>query len=153
MFLFTILYAFFFFISALAQSTVTTTDANGQTITTTILPTVAVPPPANQGPVGAPPSTTGTPHLPTPYTYTTVINGVTTAFADTFTPTDYKTTPTSIPATGTILGLTDFLSMNNITVIGSATHITPLSPVLLACTLSLSVLPAFITAARLLYSF
>ncbi|PPQ63920.1 hypothetical protein CVT24_010318 [Panaeolus cyanescens] len=123
--------------TVVAQFTVTVTDKS------TIPPLVTA---QNQGPVGAPPPTSGIPHQPVPYVYTTVINGVTNRVTDIFTPTDIRTTPTSIPATGTILDLPDFLSLYNHTTIGSSSPSTSLPPVLLFFTLT--VLPAFIAAGR-----
>jgi len=103
----------------LAQ-TITTTDANDDTIvevvstnplgvattqilstlTTTTTTTPTPPQTQQQGPVGAPgQQATGT--GPTPYIYTTLINGVFTAVSDEFTPTFPATLPPSIGPSGT----------------------------------------------------
>ncbi|KDR79052.1 hypothetical protein GALMADRAFT_244802 [Galerina marginata CBS 339.88] len=71
-------------------------------------PTTAAP---QLGPVGQPASTTGTPGGPTPYTYTTVVGGVTTSVVDTFTPTSPATLPVSIGSSGTILDYSSWLSV------------------------------------------
>jgi hypothetical protein len=65
---------------------------------------------------------TGTPFLPTPFQYTTTINGVKTVVQDTFTPTlGFPTTvPTEIPATGTILGYSEWLAQYGATATNSA---------------------------------
>ncbi|KAG6916077.1 hypothetical protein DXG01_008551 [Tephrocybe rancida] len=63
-----------------------------------------------QGPVGQPQATSFTPGGTTPYTYTTVVNGVTTAVADVFTPTRPATQQPSIGASGTILDYSSWLS-------------------------------------------
>ncbi|KAJ3513099.1 hypothetical protein NLJ89_g3141 [Agrocybe chaxingu] len=94
-----------------------TTDTTTETTTETSTETTPTPTPTTttpdvgQGPVGAPVSRTGTPGAPTPYTYTTVVNGVTTAIAAIFTPTTPATVSVSIPASGTILDYTEWLSM------------------------------------------
>jgi len=64
-----------------------------------------------QGPVGTPASTTGTPGAPIPYVYTTVIGGVTTTVSDTFTPTSPATTVPSAGASGTIINYSSWLSI------------------------------------------
>jgi len=63
------------------------------------------------GPVGQPAATTASAGAPTPYTYTTVINGVTSVLEDIFTPTSPATVSTSIPATGTILDFDTWSSL------------------------------------------
>ncbi|KAF4613633.1 hypothetical protein D9613_007668 [Agrocybe pediades] len=116
-------FASFFFLVAAQTTTFTdasgntlvgvvTVDAQGdpttdvlQTLTSTSTPTST---PTTDGgvgagPVGAPAATTASAGAPTPYTYTTVINGVTSVIADIFTPTSPSTVTKSIPATGTIL--------------------------------------------------
>ncbi|KAF9064455.1 hypothetical protein BDP27DRAFT_1333565 [Rhodocollybia butyracea] len=93
---------------------VVTLNAQGLA-TTSIISTIlagAATPPANTrgGIVGAPPPTTGPVGGPTPYTYTTVIGGVTTAVLATFIP-SFTTPPgTSAPATGSILDYSQWLS-------------------------------------------
>lgn len=64
-----------------------------------------------QGPVAQPAPTTGTPGAPTPYTYTTVINGVTTAVADVFTPTSPPTVSVSPSSTGIVWSYSSWLSV------------------------------------------
>ncbi|TFK40101.1 hypothetical protein BDQ12DRAFT_680351 [Crucibulum laeve] len=90
------------------SSSVTTATTSSTTTSTT---STATTPTGQQGPVGQPGPTTGTPGGPTPYTYTTVVDGVTTAIADTFTPTDIKTTPVTPTASGTILDYSSWLSV------------------------------------------
>jgi len=70
---------------------------------------VATPPP-QQGPVGAPPPPAVSAGGVTPYTYTTVINGVTEALTDLFTPTNPATLPPSIGPSGTILDYSSWLA-------------------------------------------
>ncbi|KAJ8072559.1 hypothetical protein PM082_016118 [Marasmius tenuissimus] len=114
-------------ISIVYSQTQTTTDANGQSIiivvstvqgapTTRIVSTLA---PATtqqqgqQGPVGQPPTSSGTPHLPIPYEYTTFINGQKTVLHDTFTPTlGFPTTTVlpQIPTTGGVMEYSEWLS-------------------------------------------
>jgi len=64
-----------------------------------------------QGPVAAPAPTTGTPGAPTPYTYTTVVNGVTTVLSDIFTPTSPATVSFSPSAVGTEWAYSSWLSI------------------------------------------
>jgi hypothetical protein len=72
-----------------------------------------------QGPVGQPVSAAGDPHGPTPFTFTTTdANGDTIEVTSTFVPSFPATVSTNIPATGTVLGYSDWLSM-----IGTATSI------------------------------
>ncbi|ESK89283.1 hypothetical protein Moror_1221 [Moniliophthora roreri MCA 2997] len=121
-------YIFALLVSLVFAQTDTVVDDNGQTVvevvttnargvrTTAIISTIAEQTPTqitqNQGPIGAPPRTTaeGTPFLPTPFQYTTTINGVKTVIQDTFTPTlGFPTTvSTQIPATGTILDYSEW---------------------------------------------
>ncbi|TFK66293.1 hypothetical protein BDN72DRAFT_844508 [Pluteus cervinus] len=99
---------------------VTTDPIAHSPITTTILTlsassTSAAPipddPGVQQGPVGQPAPTPDDPGGPTPYTYTTVINGVTTRVADIFTPTNPATTPPSVPAIGTVMDYSSWLAV------------------------------------------
>ncbi|KIK62424.1 hypothetical protein GYMLUDRAFT_242602 [Collybiopsis luxurians FD-317 M1] len=63
------------------------------------------------GVVGQPaPTPNGDPHGPTPYTYTTVIGGVTTAVEAIFTPSFTTPVATPAPATGTILDYSSWLA-------------------------------------------
>jgi hypothetical protein len=74
-----------------------------------------------RGPVGAPPSTTrGTPYLPTPYVYTTVINGQSVPVTETFTPTRHSTVSMTYPTTGTILNYDEYTSRFGLPVGGAA---------------------------------
>ncbi|KAK0204599.1 hypothetical protein DFS33DRAFT_1321460 [Desarmillaria ectypa] len=85
-------------------TTATTATTTATTATTTLA--------QGGGIVGAPPTTTaGTPHGPTPYTYTTTIGGITTLIEDTFTPTFPATTPSTAPATGSIMGFSEYQSI------------------------------------------
>ncbi|KAF7773317.1 hypothetical protein Agabi119p4_5484 [Agaricus bisporus var. burnettii] len=88
-------------------NTLTTTEDLAAATTTT--PTTT-PTPPGQGPVDEPAATTGTPFGPTPFTYTTEIDGVTTAVLDTFSPTDIATTPFTPTASGTVWEYSDWLS-------------------------------------------
>ncbi|KAL0954705.1 hypothetical protein HGRIS_003654 [Hohenbuehelia grisea] len=97
-----------------------TIDPNLGVPTTSILQTLggttptipATPPePEHLGPVGQPPTTTAPVGGPTPYTYTTEINGVLTAVTDIFTPTTPATISTSPTATGTIWQYSQWLSV------------------------------------------
>ncbi|KAF9533722.1 hypothetical protein CPB83DRAFT_844435 [Crepidotus variabilis] len=115
-----------------AQSTVTTLNAAGQTVIevittnpqgiaiTQIISTVATtaavtttPPaqaPIQPGPV-AQPAASGTPGAPTPFTYTTIVGGVTNTVVAIFTPTSPATTPVTAPAIGTIYDYSSWLSV------------------------------------------
>ncbi|KAF9000739.1 hypothetical protein BDQ17DRAFT_1543139 [Cyathus striatus] len=129
-----VLLSFLFLFSVVyAQTTITAVDAQGETVIgvvtvdpnagvtmTTIISTVAATtssatttttPIDQQGPVGQPAPTTGTPGAPTPYVYTTLVNGVLTEVTDTFTPTDISTTPVQPTVTGTILDYNSWLSI------------------------------------------
>ncbi|KAG7450976.1 uncharacterized protein BT62DRAFT_926638 [Guyanagaster necrorhizus] len=89
-----------------ATTTALTTAATATTATTNTDTTTTV-----AQVVGAPASTSGTPHGPTPYTYTTTIDGITTLIVDTFTPTFPATTPTTAPATGSIMAFSEYESI------------------------------------------
>ncbi|KAF8149813.1 hypothetical protein B0H34DRAFT_731266 [Crassisporium funariophilum] len=108
--------------------TVTTTNAAGLTViqvvttvagtpTTQVIQTISTPPSTaattsdDKGPVAQPPATTGTPGGPTPYTYTTVINGVTNVLTDVFTPTSPATVTVTAGASGTVLDYSSWLSI------------------------------------------
>ena len=86
-----------------------------QTLSTTVVSSATQAPvstqTAQQGPVGQPGSTTGTPGAPIPYAYTTVIGGVTTVVQDIFTPTSPATTTVSAGASGTILDYSSWRSI------------------------------------------
>ncbi|PPQ91830.1 hypothetical protein CVT25_000277 [Psilocybe cyanescens] len=60
---------------------------------------------------GQPVSQTGTPGAPTPYLYTTVIDGSTQVFAGTFTPTSPQTVNVSLTQQGTILAFSSWLAV------------------------------------------
>ncbi|KAF9452330.1 hypothetical protein P691DRAFT_772325 [Macrolepiota fuliginosa MF-IS2] len=87
----------------------TTTPAAATTATTATTPAAPAAPPA-QGPVGQPDPTPGAAGGVTPFTYTTVVNGVTTAIADNFTPTNPATTPVTPTGTGTVWDYSQWLS-------------------------------------------
>ncbi|KIM40453.1 hypothetical protein M413DRAFT_445911 [Hebeloma cylindrosporum] len=114
--------------------TVTTTNDAGQSIiqvitvsgavtTTQVIQTLSAASPSTtsqapvstqtlqQGPVGQPGSTTGTPGAPIPYAYTTVIGGVTTVVQDIFTPTSPATTTVFASGSGTILDYSSWRSV------------------------------------------
>ncbi|KAG6845869.1 hypothetical protein H0H87_002560 [Tephrocybe sp. NHM501043] len=82
----------------------TTTGTTSTPTTTTTQPIV------QQGPVGQPDATSFSPGGPTPYTYTTVVNGVTTALVDTFIPTNPATQAITVGASGTILDYSSWLA-------------------------------------------
>ncbi|KAF8638181.1 hypothetical protein AX17_002378 [Amanita inopinata Kibby_2008] len=86
------------------------TTANTPTTMTTTPATTTIPPPDNQqGPVGQPAATTVTPGGPTPFTYTTIINGETVVSTDVFTPTNPATTPVVPSISGTVWDLSSWL--------------------------------------------
>ncbi|KAG5220846.1 hypothetical protein IMY05_C4504000400 [Salix suchowensis] len=66
--------------------------------------------PQQQGPVGQPAPTVGTPGGPTPFTYTTTIGGETIVTTDVFTPSTPATTPHTPTAEGTIWDYSQWLS-------------------------------------------
>ncbi|KAG5716006.1 hypothetical protein E4T56_gene2289 [Termitomyces sp. T112] len=70
--------------------------------TTSTLPVTTDANQGEQGPVGQPTATTFSPGGPTPFTYTTIINGVTSVVLDTFIPTNPTTQLPTVTATGTI---------------------------------------------------
>lgn len=84
----------------------TNTDTNTETETETTATTDE----GQQGPVGQPGPTESLSDGLTPYTYTTVINGVTTRIADTFTPTSPATVTPVIPSDGTVMDYSSWLS-------------------------------------------
>lgn len=95
--------------------TIETLPADGEITTTTNTPATTNTPtttqtPAGPGPVGQPAVTTETPFGPTPFTYTTVVDGVTTAVADAFTPTNPATVPYTPTGTGTVWDYSQWLS-------------------------------------------
>ncbi|KAG7089644.1 hypothetical protein E1B28_011306 [Marasmius oreades] len=122
-----------FLFSIVHAQTRTVTNANGQTViiavstnqgalTTQTMQTIVIQ--QQQGPVGQPPATTGTPHLPIPYQYTTVVNGVKTVIQDTFTPTlgfPSTTIKPQVPSTGIIMDYSSWLSQYGATNAASVT--------------------------------
>ncbi|KAL4251349.1 hypothetical protein ABKN59_005656 [Abortiporus biennis] len=134
----TFIFSLVLYALSIYAQTITTTDAQGNTIVEvvtlgaagvpvtqviqTITPTQATTttpviitsptPDVQQGPVGQPPVTTG-PAAPTVYQYTTTdANGETIAVVDTFTPTFPTTVPkTSFSTTGSVLDLSQYLSI------------------------------------------
>jgi len=140
-----------------AQQTLTTVDQNGQSIvevvstnngaaTTQIISTIT--PDQQQGPVGQPgQQVTGT--GPTPYTYTTVINSVSTAVLDTFTPTFPATQPPSIGPSGTKWNYDDWSSIYATQTGNSGTNRRPLG--LAVRSLILSTLVSFFAGAWVLW--
>ncbi|KAL9714279.1 hypothetical protein Ac2012v2_002592 [Leucoagaricus gongylophorus] len=93
-----------------SASTSTSTSPTSTLTTSTTTPPVAAAPIA-QGPVAQPAPTPQGAGGVTPYTYTTVINGVTTAVADNFTPTNPATTPYTPTRTGTIWNYSQYMSI------------------------------------------
>ncbi|KAG6908456.1 hypothetical protein DXG01_004539 [Tephrocybe rancida] len=97
---------------------VLTTDLLGGPLTSTIetlapsttSPAIAPVQQGQQGPVGQPQATVFTPGGTTPYTYITVIGGITNTVADVFTPTRPITQQPSIGASGTILEYSSWLA-------------------------------------------
>ncbi|KAJ3744170.1 hypothetical protein DFH05DRAFT_1525181 [Lentinula detonsa] len=86
-----------------------TTSTTGTTSTTATK--AATTQPQGGGVVGVPGTTnTVDPNGPTPYTYTTVVDGITTALEATFIPTFTTAPGTPAPATGTILDYSQWLS-------------------------------------------
>lgn len=89
----------------------TTTIRTFASPTTSSHGTASVPNDPHQGPVGQP-APTQNPDLLTPYTYTTVINGITTRIADIFTPTFPATTRLpDISDLGTIMEYSSWLEI------------------------------------------
>lgn len=87
--------------SSLSSTSTSTSTSTSPTTTVTL----------QQGPVGQPAPTVGTPGGPTPYTYTTVANGVTNVLTAVFTPTSPATTPVTATAAGTILNYSSWLAI------------------------------------------
>ncbi|KAF5359260.1 hypothetical protein D9756_003232 [Leucocoprinus leucothites] len=87
----------------------TPTPNTATTQATTTTPPAA--PPAVQGPVAEPAPTPQGAGGVTPYTYITVINGVTTTVADNFTPTNPASTPVTPTGTGTIWDYSQYMSV------------------------------------------
>ncbi|KAF9267678.1 hypothetical protein L218DRAFT_1073786 [Marasmius fiardii PR-910] len=118
-----------FLFSVVSAQTRTVTNANGQTVviavttiqgvpTTQTLQTLTTQQEQQQGPVGQPPATTGTPFLPTPFQYTTTLNGVRTVIQDTFTPTlgfPSTTIQPQVPSTGIIYDYSSWLAQYSAT--------------------------------------
>jgi len=90
--------------------TITTPDIATTSTTTSALPTVT-PTTVQQGPVGQPAATVGDPNGVTPYTYTTVIGGVTQAVSDNFTPTNPPTLSPTIGSSGSVMDYSAWSSM------------------------------------------
>ncbi|KIL67452.1 hypothetical protein M378DRAFT_159271, partial [Amanita muscaria Koide BX008] len=86
----------------------TSTGTSTGTSTSTSTSTTSTTPQA--GPVGQPAATTATPGAPTPFTYTTIINGQTVVTTDVFTPTNPASTPVEATMSGTIWNLSSYLS-------------------------------------------
>ncbi|THV02802.1 hypothetical protein K435DRAFT_748651 [Dendrothele bispora CBS 962.96] len=90
--------------------------------------TTSTTPDVNAGPVGQPAATSGVPHGPTPYTYTTIVAGETQRVVATFSPTFPETVLSTAPATGTVLDYSEWLSMYGTTnTVSSATKVVLLS--------------------------
>ncbi|KAK0469993.1 uncharacterized protein EV420DRAFT_1497849 [Desarmillaria tabescens] len=100
-------------LETLTGTTTATTNTRTRATTATTTATTATTTLAQGGGVvGAPATTTNDdPHGPTPYTYTTVIGGITTLIEDTFTPTFPATTPSTAPATGSIMAFSQYQSI------------------------------------------
>ncbi|TEB34452.1 hypothetical protein FA13DRAFT_1625903, partial [Coprinellus micaceus] len=88
-----------------STSIISTITPAGAPVTLTGAPTTP-----QQGPVGAPASTSHTAGGPTPFTYVTVINGQSRWIADVFQPTRQATTPFTTPTTGSIMDYDAFTS-------------------------------------------
>ncbi|KIY64046.1 hypothetical protein CYLTODRAFT_493443 [Cylindrobasidium torrendii FP15055 ss-10] len=93
--------------------TTTTTDTDTATTTATRTTTTSTTPVG--GPQATPDATTGTPHTPIEYQYTTTVDGEVTVLNSVFTPTFAETTPVTAPATGTILSWEEYTSIYKIT--------------------------------------
>ncbi|TFK19700.1 hypothetical protein FA15DRAFT_759869 [Coprinopsis marcescibilis] len=120
-----LLYCLLLFTIANAQRTVTVTNEDGnsiiQIITTdpvlgpttravsTITPAAPEETTTRRGPVGAPPASSGTPHAPIPFTYTTLISGELEVRTGIYTPRDAPSISHSYP-TGTIRDFDEYLS-------------------------------------------
>ncbi|KAF5367109.1 hypothetical protein D9758_004034 [Tetrapyrgos nigripes] len=121
---FLIVVFFYLWASLVNAQTQTTTDAAGESIviavttdalglpttsTLSTLTTAATTP--DRGPVGQPDATTGTPHAPIPFKYTTIIDGSKEVVQATFTPTFPQTVLSTAPATGSIMDYSEWLSI------------------------------------------
>ncbi|GLB33277.1 hypothetical protein LshimejAT787_0101610 [Lyophyllum shimeji] len=80
------------------------------TTTTTPVQPANTQPPGQQGPVGQPEATSFKAGGVTPYTYTTIIDGVTSVLVDNFTPTNPATQRPTVGASGTILDYSSWLA-------------------------------------------
>ncbi|KAF9020967.1 hypothetical protein BDZ89DRAFT_1138340 [Hymenopellis radicata] len=150
------------FVGVQAQRTLTTTDENAETVvevvstdllgdvvtetlrtltgttntrTTTTLPVGAETTTATTavgGPVGAPAATTGTPHAPIEYYYTTTVAGQETVIDAFFTPTFPTTTPTTATGTGSIMAYSDYTAKFSVTTTLAASN--AVSPLLISKT-------------------
>ncbi|KAJ3562706.1 hypothetical protein NP233_g9407 [Leucocoprinus birnbaumii] len=85
-----------------------TTQQTATTATTTTTPAAA---PIAQGPVAEPAPTPQGAGGATPYTYTTIINGVASVVVDNFTPTNPATTPVTATGTGTVWDFSQYMSV------------------------------------------
>ena len=100
-------------LTTVVSNTNTATSSTSTTTTptsTTAIPTLT-PAPVQQGPVGQPAPTVGQPGGVTPYTYTTIVGGVTQVLTDNFTPTNPPTLSPTIPTTGSVMPYSVWLSM------------------------------------------
>ncbi|KAF8740942.1 hypothetical protein AX14_006420 [Amanita brunnescens Koide BX004] len=106
-------------------STISTVAPLVTTATTTTTAALTTTTPGNpQGPVGQPAPTTATAGAPTPFTFTTIINGQTIISTAIFTPTNPATTPVVPTISGTVWGLSSYLQQYGPTVsVGSASAI------------------------------
>ncbi|KAG6890755.1 hypothetical protein C0992_012727 [Termitomyces sp. T32_za158] len=96
-------------IETLAAAPTTPTDVVTTIPTTTSTTTAADQ--GEQGPVGQPAATIFTPGGPTPFTFTTVINGVTSVVQDIFTPTNPVPQQPAVSETGTIWDYSSWLAI------------------------------------------
>ncbi|KAG5639145.1 hypothetical protein H0H81_006404 [Sphagnurus paluster] len=96
-------------VNAQTLTTASTTSLTTSSTSTTA-PVTVTPPPVPEGPVGQPQATSFSPGGVTPYTYTTVVDGVTSVLVDNFTPTNPATQPITVGASGTILDYSSWLS-------------------------------------------
>ncbi|KAF8633219.1 hypothetical protein AX15_001454 [Amanita polypyramis BW_CC] len=96
-------------LTTLTISTLTTQATTQTTQIPTTTTTTTTPPNNPQGPVGQPAATTAMPGAPTPFTFTTIINGQTVISTAIFTPTNPATTPVVPTMSGTIWDLSSYL--------------------------------------------
>ncbi|KAF8633218.1 hypothetical protein AX15_001454 [Amanita polypyramis BW_CC] len=102
-------FRYFALTECICRSTLTTQATTQTTQIPTTTTTTTTPPNNPQGPVGQPAATTAMPGAPTPFTFTTIINGQTVISTAIFTPTNPATTPVVPTMSGTIWDLSSYL--------------------------------------------